>query len=381
MNKRWLKFFALLTLVISICGCAESNKEELIPQTTETETQMSIHFLDVGQGDATLIIVGDQAMLIDAGDNNQGTKIQNYLTKQGVERLNYVIGTHPDSDHIGGLDVILYKFDCDTIIMPTIEKDTQTYEEVIDTMKEKGYQNTIPIVGETFTLGNAEFTILGPMKEYEDTNNNSIAIQITHGENKFIFTGDGEEEAEESLLQGQIDLNARVYKVGHHGSSSSSSRELLEAISPDYAVISCEEGNTYGHPHAEVLNHLRELEIQVFRTDEQGTVIVTSDGKELIWNCSPTDTWKAGEATQSAPTEMVMEAEPLPEEPVEQVSDGIKEETREEITYICNTNTGKFHKPGCSSVDKMKDANKLEVTLTREEVVQQGYDACGNCHP
>lgn len=161
--------------------------------------RLIVHFIDVGQGDAILLTCGEDAMLIDAGDNDQGTKVQNYLQKQGVDKLKYVIATHPDADHIGGMDVILYKFDCETVIMTDEKKDTNTYRDVIDTMSIKGYKNTLPVVGDTYSFGDSEFTIVGPSKANEDSNNNSVAILLTHGENKFLFTGDTEEEEESDI--------------------------------------------------------------------------------------------------------------------------------------------------------------------------------------
>ena len=270
------------------------------PKAENSETELNVHFLDVGQGDAVLISCDDAYMLIDAGDNDKGTLVQNYLNKQGVEHLDYIIGTHPDADHIGGMDVILYKFDCGTVMMPEVTNDTATYRDVIDTMKEKGYQNTAPVVGDSYSLGSAQFTILGPTDTYEDTNNNSIVLLLTHGDNKFLFVGDAEEKAEEDILAEGVSVKADVLKVGHHGSRTASSEAFLQAVEPTYAVISCGQDNSYGHPHAETLNTLRSMGVKVFRTDEQGTVTATSDGHEISWNCAPSTTWKAGENVQSS---------------------------------------------------------------------------------
>lgn len=269
-------------------------------KTENPETELTVHFLDVGQGDAILISCDGAYMLIDAGDNDKGTLVQNYLNKQGVEHLDYIIGTHPDADHIGGMDVILYKFDCGTVMMPEVTNDTATYRDVINTMKEKGYQNTAPAVGDSYSLGSAQFTILGPTDTYEDTNNNSIVLLLTHGDNKFLFVGDAEEKAEEDILAEGVSVKADVLKVGHHGSRTASSEAFLQAVEPTYAVISCGQDNSYGHPHAETLNTLRSMGVKVFRTDEQGTVTATSNGHEISWNCAPSDTWKAGENTQSS---------------------------------------------------------------------------------
>ncbi len=173
-------------------------------------SEMTVHYLDVGQGDCVLVSCDGESMLIDAGDNNQGTKIQNYLRKQGVTKLKYAVGTHPDADHIGGLDVILYKFDCGTVMMPDVSKNTATYRDVVDTMKQKGYRNTVPEPGDSFKLGDAVCTVLGPEESYEDANNNSIVLKVEHGENSFLFMGDAEAEAEADILSGGADVEADV---------------------------------------------------------------------------------------------------------------------------------------------------------------------------
>lgn len=294
-------FFAA---VLTSPAAAQEETESAAAETGVPEQDgLTVHFLDVGQGDATLIACGGEYMLIDAGDNSKGTAIQNYLTKQGVSKLKYVIGTHPDADHIGGLDVVLYKFDCETVMMPDIANDTATYRDVIDTMEEKGYENTLPEPGDSYSLGGAEFTIVSPGREYEDTNNSSVVVLLTHGVNRFLFMGDAEEEAETDILQGKVPVETDVLKVGHHGSRTASSLAFLQAAEPEYAVISCGEDNSYGHPHAETLNNLRAMGVQVFRTDEQGTVVAVSDGEKLTWNCAPSETWKAGENTRSADTD------------------------------------------------------------------------------
>ena len=161
---------------------------------------MQVHFIDVGQGDATLIACDGHFMLIDAGNNDKGTAVQSYLMSQGVQKLDYVIGTHPDADHIGGLDVVIYKFDCDTIIMPNVANDTRTYDDVVQAMKSKGYQTTYPAVGETYTLGGAAFTIVAPNADYgNDMNYWSVGVLVQNGNNRFLFTGDAEEKAEDVI--------------------------------------------------------------------------------------------------------------------------------------------------------------------------------------
>lgn len=263
------------------------------------EDSMEVHFIDVGQGDATLILCDGTAMLIDCADNSQGTRIQDYLQKQGVEKLDYLVLTHPDSDHIGGAPVIIEKFEIDRVFMSNFEKSNKTYMKVIQSLDNRLLKWSTPEVGSTWQLGSAQFTILAPNDTYSDPNEASIALIIRNGDNTFLFTGDAEDDAEDDMLENGLDLRADVYQAGHHGSRSSSKDEFLDEVSPVYAVISCAEGNSYGHPHAATLNKFRERGILVFRTDEQGSIVAVSDGTTITWNCAPSDTWKAGEPTGS----------------------------------------------------------------------------------
>lgn len=341
----------------------QEEKAAKAPDTSKPEGTLEVHYIDVGQGDATLIKCGSHAMLIDGGNNNKGTTVQLYLKKQGVESLDYVIGTHPDADHIGGLDVIVYKYNCDTVIMPDYEKDTKTYQELVDVIHDKNMKITYPVVGEQYALGEAKFTIIAPNSNSYGGNANdySVAILLEYGKNRFLFTGDAEETSEAEMLTNGIDISADVYKVAHHGSRSASTQEFLNAVHPKYAVISCGEGNSYGHPHAEVLNRLRSMGVEVFRTDEQGSIIASSDGENINWNCSATDSWQSGEQTESD----------------RENADNVTEQT----TYVLNTNTKKFHRETCSSVSQIKEENFQKVQMNREELEQSGYSPCKNCNP
>ncbi len=405
------------------------------------DTEMTVHYLDVGQGDCMLLACDGEYMLIDAGDNSKGTAVQNYLTKQGVKTLKYVIGTHPDADHVGGLDVILYKFDCETVMLPDISKDTKTYRDVLDTMDQKGYTNTLPAAGEEFMLGSASCMLLGPRTSYEDANNNSVVILVTHGTNKFLFMGDAEAEAEEDILRGGADVKADVIKVGHHGSRYSSSESFMQAVTPSYAVISCGEDNRYGHPHAKTLNALRAMGVEVFRSDEQGTIVAASDGSKITWNSAPSDTWKAGEPTGGSDTAdrgrseseqsgteskakqdgagqdnvgkadtetanavengtdvsagidgaegavstqgSVQEQDDPQGQPQEADGDGQAVQPAEEAVtagnYIGNKNNDRLHKATCSY---LPDEKNRAYFSTREEAVAAGYDIpCKKCNP
>lgn len=379
MEEIMKKIISLLTafiLTFSLIGSVSEAKEQ---PKSNTLAPMEVHFIDVGQGDATLIKCGDSAMLIDAGENDKGTLVQNYIKKQGVTSLDYLIVTHPDSDHSGGADVIITKYDIDTIIYPNYSKDTATWRDVIKAMDYKNYKVTEPVVGDTYKLGDAEFTIIAPNKDdYGDnTNDYSVGILLRHGNKKFVFTGDAEEAAEADIVANRIDVTADVLQVGHHGSKTASTTEFLKAISPEYAVISCGEDNSYGHPHAATLNSLRSMGVKVFRTDEQGSLVATSDGKKITWNAAPSDTWKAGEPTGStgvsSSTNSKQESTPAVQEP--------KKETQQDtktLTYVLNTKTKKFHKPSCGS---LPTTNRKDTTLSRDEIIAQGYDPCKKCNP
>jgi len=300
-RKRRKKSFWLMMLVAGIIGLniffngtfrqfqAEKNYA-----VTGEEKELQVHFLDVGQGDATLMFQDEHAMLIDGGDNLYGWQIVDYLNYLGIEHLDYVIATHPDSDHIGGLDTVLENISCDRVLMPDVEKDTITYQSVIDVMGEQKIERISPKPGEEYTLGTAVFTILAPNDSYDNANDNSIAIRLVHGGNSFLFIGDAESQSEADMLKSGRLLTSDVYKVAHHGSSGANSELFLLAVNPAYAVISCGENNDYGHPHSEVLNRLRLLGTKVYRTDEQGTIVAVSDGGEIRFNMSPSESWKPG---------------------------------------------------------------------------------------
>lgn len=223
-KKIWIIIWSIcLALLLGCDGINNLQFSSGKTSTKVTEGNLEVHFIDVGQGDATLIKQGEHAMLIDAGDNSKGTAVQAYLQSQNIKSLDYVIGTHPDSDHIGGLDVVLYKFEWDTVMMPDLEKDTRTYEDVKRVIQDKNQKITVPKAGDTYTLGEAEFTIVCPQKsDYGDNSNNySIGLRLTYGENHFLFTGDAEEESEQDMLASGMDCPQMYLR-----------RHIMEVIQP-----------------------------------------------------------------------------------------------------------------------------------------------------
>lgn len=358
----------IITIAILISGIYQTPTTSL----AANPDKMELHFIDVGQGDATLIKCGEHAMLIDAGDDSKGTAVQNYLKKQKVEKLDYLVLTHPDSDHIGGAPTVITKFEVKRVFISNYEKDNKSYQKLIQALDDKDVKYITPRVGSRYYLGTASITILAPNKEYDNPNDASVSLIIKNGDNKFIFSGDAGEDAEKDILDNDIDISADVYHVAHHGSKTSTSKEFIKAISPDYAVISCAEGNSYGHPHAETLNTLRMRGVKVYRTDEEGSIIATADGKKITFSVPASETWKAGEPTGSTSSNKEVTSEVKESAPETSASNTT------ELTYVLNVKTMKFHKPSCNS---LPTANRKDTSESRESIIAQGYVPCKKCNP
>jgi competence protein ComEC len=250
--------------------------------TSSSSEAFKVTFLDVGQADCTLIQTGGKAMLIDAGNNNDATTIINNLSSLGVQKLDVVIGTHPHEDHIGGMDTIINKFDIGQIYLPKVTATTKTFTDMIEAIKANGLTVTTPVPGTTSNLGDAQWTILAPNSAtYSETNNYSIVIRMFYGSTSFLFTGDAQVESEKEMLDKGYTLKSNILKVGHHGSSSSTSLEFLQAVFPEYAVIFVGKDNDYGHPHQETLDKLNASGIKTYRTDLNGNITFNSDGQNL----------------------------------------------------------------------------------------------------
>lgn len=294
-----LLLIILFSLLIISCGkSTQSSNANNTPAkaekaaTTETQTASSgdlkIHYIDVGQGDSELIQIANKNILIDAGTSDK--KALDYLKSIGITKIDYAIATHPHEDHIGSMDDVIKAFDIGTFYAPKVTTTTKTYDNMINALKSKNLKVTVPKVGNSLTIGDATLTFLAPNSDkYEDLNNYSIVVKLKFGNNSFIFMGDAEDVSEGEILSKQLDIQADVLKVGHHGSHSSTTQAFLDKVNPKYAIISCEKGNDYGHPHKETLDKLSAKNINVFRTDLEGTVIATSDGNNITFNVKPVD--------------------------------------------------------------------------------------------
>lgn len=264
-----------------------ANPQMQVLESTSAAGEMRVTFLDVGQGDCTIVQTGEHSMVIDAGNNHQGERVTDWLQGEHITELDYLILTHPDADHIGGADNVLDSVQVDVVIMPDVENDTITYREVIERIEEKKIPVEFPEAGRQYLMGDAGFTVLCPRPEEvseRDMNGSSVGIKLVHGTNSFVMCGDAEEESEMHMADTfQEGLEADVLKCGHHGSNTATSKPFLRRVDPIWAVISCGKDNSYGHPHAEVLAALQNADVQVYRTDELGTITAYSDGEQITW--------------------------------------------------------------------------------------------------
>lgn len=281
MKKQKRILSAVICVLLLLAGLAEWYFTRPGPQI-----DLDVHFIDVGQGDSILVVCNGEAMLIDGGNNDAEDIVPDYLRRQGVTHLNYIVATHPHADHIGGLDAVARAVSADTVYTSCVDYDTKSFRDFLTDVTAGGGEVLFPDPDSTFDLGGATVTVLGP-RTYnvpESWNNASIVLRLVYGGTSFLFTGDMEQAEETELLEAGCDVSCDVLKVGHHGSSTSSGYRLLYEAAPTAAVISCGAGNDYGHPHKEALARLQDAGVsRILRTDESGTVVFHSDGTNLTY--------------------------------------------------------------------------------------------------
>lgn len=355
----------------SSSSSASNNNTATQPQSFQAT--MAVHFIDVGQGLSILVQSGGQNLLYDGGDQEHADDVVSYLQQQNVQNIDYMISSHYDEDHVSGLIDCMNTFPVSNVIGADYAQDSDVFTEFMDTAATKGLEVRYPFVGDSYSFGTGSFTILAPDGiNAADSNNNSVVIKLENGSTSFIFTGDAEEKSEQDMIKPDVNLDCDVLCVGHHGSSSSTSWDFLEATTPSYAVISCGIDNQYNHPSAETMGKLSDMGIPVFRTDKQGTVIAQSDGTSIIWNVEPCNDYSSGSessATASATTESTTASTP-----VENTTPEPEPVTNSATVWLSATGS-KYHSiPNCG---RMNPDNARQVS--EADAIAQGYTACSKC--
>ncbi|MBP3634541.1 MAG: MBL fold metallo-hydrolase [Oscillospiraceae bacterium] len=338
--KRFYAIVLVLCLLLSGCHMRFTHRDEIPPVSRDLE----VHYVDVGQADCIFLRCDGKTMLIDGGNVEDSNLVVSYLLSQSVTKLDYVVNTHAHEDHVGGLPGVMAVFEVGAVWCPVTEYSSSCFEDFANYADQQYLELTLPEPGSTYELGQAQVTVLGPVKEYDDTNDTSIVLRVDHGDNSFLFTGDAEETSEKDILDYGMDVSATVLKLGHHGSDTSTCYQWLRAVAPEYAVIQVGEGNTYGHPHEVVMSRLRDADVQVFRTDLQGHIVCRSDGEGVTFTTN-----------KNAP---------------------VTNPTQKTENLIGNKNSGKFHLPECSGLPK--EENRV-FFASYEEATAAGYAPCGNC--
>lgn len=354
-KRRFLIIFVIVAVFLSSCSYSDLplqsilpyEKAELASHNNEGETAY-FHFIDVGQGDCTLIQSGETNILIDSGTQESGSVVYKYLRDLDINYIDYFIGTHPHEDHLGGASAVLSTIDVGTVFLNFDGSSSFFYERFVDTLIKKSIKPIVPDMDCIYEAGPFKVKFLSPKKDFEDSNDNSLVAKIEFGDIKALFMGDSERAVESELLREKCDLGADILKVGHHGSRYASSQEFLNAVYPSVAVIQCGVGNSYGHPHKEALKRLSSINSTVLRTDESGNIILSTDGNTIS-----------------------------------QVSTGEifeKAENKEAISliYIGNKKSKIFHTESCPNLPG--ENNRVEFS-SRENAINLGYKACGNCYP
>ena len=262
--------------------------KEVIKPVGNIEENLKIYFIDVGQADSTLIYNNGEYSLIDAGNNKDGNKLIKYFKSLGINKFKYVITTHVHEDHIGGMDNIIREFDIEHFLMPDTYTDNMTYTEVLKELKKKNIIIETPNINDTFTMEEINFKVLSIGNDLENLNDSSIVLKANYKNTNYLFTGDATKEVEKKIMN--QDIQSDLIKVSHHGSYDATGLDFLEKVNPKYAIISVEKDNDYHFPHDIVLNNLNKLNIKLYRTDLDGTIIASSDGDNIIFEKIKTDT-------------------------------------------------------------------------------------------
>ena len=338
-----------MILSLTLSGCAITQPVPQSSASDSADVALVVHIIDVGQGDSIFVeLPDDTTLLIDAGEKPYGQTVTDYITALGYDKINYLVGTHPHSDHIGGLEQVVNSFDIGAVYMPKKSHTTSTYLDLLQAISNKGLSVQAAKAGKIITQG-SDFCvdILSPVAEDygDELNLYSAVIKITYGSQRFLFLGDAETENEAQMSN----VQAEFVKVGHHGSATSSGSEFVRRVGAKYAVVSVGADNSYGLPKENILQRWKDSGATVYRTDESGSIIARCDGESI-----------------SIQTQL-------------SVADTTTEQT--EYNWVLNISSKKIHRPECSSVTSMSESNRAQSNKTIQELIVEGYSACKSCQP
>ncbi len=267
---------AILVVIILALACYYIFRTE---KEAKVVSGLEVHFIDVGQAESILIRLEDHNILIDAGNNKDGKLLVKYFKNLGIKEFDYIIGSHPHEDHIGGLDNIINEFDIKNIMMPDVTTNTKTFEDVLKAIEKKKLKIEVPVIDNTFKIGELTFKVIYTGTNEEDLNSDSIILRMDYKNHSYLFTADTTGDIEKQLLDKDIDVD--VYKAAHHGSVYSNTYEFLERVTPKYAVIMLGKENEYYYPHIKAVNRIKKHTKELYRTDQDGTIIFKDDGENI----------------------------------------------------------------------------------------------------
>lgn len=330
----------------------------------DAAAQTDIHVLDVGQGLSVLIESNGHYMLYDGGDSDKSSYVVSYLQQEGVPSLDYVVASHYDSDHLNGVVGALNAFPVSNVWGPTYTTDTRVFESFNSVVSQKGLSRVQPAIGSQIQLGDATIQVLAPSgTDYSDVNNYSIAVRVQDGNTSFLITGDAEAESEAQMIASGLTLDSDVYVMGHHGSGTSTSWDLLQAATPEYAVLSCGAGNSYGHPHVESMEKLQAMEIQLLRTDKQGNIVASTDGTTITWNVNPCNDYTPGDPNDTPPQPAAS-------------SDAVSGQEAAAIVYWTPGGKSYHNSRNCSTLSRSKTINEGPLS---DALAAGKSDPCNVC--
>lgn len=356
---------------------AENNNAAYDTEQTQNignQSNFNVTFIDVGQGDSSLIQCDGHYMLIDGGTAENSSKIYSILKQRNITHLDYIVCTHAHADHIGGLPGALNAATVSHALAPVTNDDNKSFQSFVKYLNKQNVSISVPSTKDTFMLGSAKCTILGPILPTSDNKNNtSIVIKVEYENTSFLFTGDAEREEEMSIMASGANLKSTVLKVGHHGSKTSTTYPFLREVSPEYAVISVGKGNSYGHPTEDVLSRLRDADVVTFRTDECGTIECASDGEKVTFN-------KIGEIPLTNTVYNTFESQKTESTGINTTTENQETKNLESAYLVLNTKTKKVHQPTCYQVQKMSDKNKEFSEKSMAELIDMGYTPAKCCN-